>query len=97
MSLKMQTLEMLYAVFSFTVAAAGMSLVAVSVRAHMRTQRTDMVYLSVGFVLIVAASIGTAVSAFLVDFSRTQSLLTVNNLITTVGFLFVMYSLVPDS
>lgn len=93
----MQILEILYAVFSLTVAAAGLSLVAVSVRAYLRTRRTDMIYLSVGFVLIVGASIGTALSAFLVDFTQTQSLLAVNNLITTVGFLFVMYSLVPDS
>lgn len=90
----MELIELLYAVFSTTVAVAGLSVVALGVRAYVETERHAMLHLSVGFVLIVAAAIGTTLSAFLVDFSHARSLLTVNYAFTTLGYLFVIYSIV---
>lgn len=91
-----QLVEILYIVFSITLTIAGLSMVWMGVRAYKRTEREDMIHLSVGFMLIVGAAIGTTISAFLTNFEESRSLLTVNYLITTVGFLFVMYSLTPN-
>lgn len=90
----MRTIELLYTLFSLTLATAGLSMVGLAVRAYQRTSRRAMLHLSVGFTLIVAAAIATTVSAFATDFTRTRLLLSVNYLITTVGYLFVMYSIV---
>lgn len=90
----MRLIEVLYTVFSTTLAVAGLSMVGLAVRAYADTRRTSMMHLSMGFALVVAAAIGTTLSAFLTDFSHARSLLTVNYVITTVGYLFVMYSIV---
>lgn len=92
----MQTIEQLYVVFSITLATAGLSMVGFAVRAYDRTSRRAMFHLSVGFTLIVAAAIATTVSAFLTRFEETRTLLSVNYLITTVGYLFVIYSITLD-
>jgi hypothetical protein len=92
----MQTIELLYVAFSITVATAGLSMVAFAVRAYNRTSRQAMFHLSVGFALIVAAAITTTVSAFLNRFEGTRTLLAVNYLITTIGYLFVIYSITTD-
>ncbi|PSP55907.1 hypothetical protein BRC82_03260 [Halobacteriales archaeon QS_1_67_19] len=92
----MQTIELLYVVFSFTLATAGLSMVGISVRAYNRTSRRAMFHLSIGFTLIVAAALATTVSAFLTQFQRTRLLLSVNYFITTVGYLFVIYSITTD-
>lgn len=92
----MQTIELLYIAFSATLTAAGLSMVAFAVRAYYRTTREAMFHLSIGFVLIVAAAIVTTVSAFLTEFEGTRRLLSVNYLITTVGYLFVIYSITGD-
>lgn len=93
----MQLIVVLYAVFSTTLAVAGLSVVALAVRAYSETQRQTMLHLSLGFVLIVAAAIGTTLSAFILDFSHAKSLLTVNYAISTSGYLFVVYSIVAQS
>lgn len=93
----MQIIEILYLVFSGTLALAGLSMVGTAIKAYRRTLRTDMIHLSIGFVLIVSASLGTTVSAFISDFQNPRMTLTVNAFIATVGFLFVMYSLASDS
>lgn len=86
--------EALYALFSLTVSAAGLSMVGLAVRAYSETGRPSMLHLSTGFALVVAAAVGTTISAFLTDFAHARSLLTVNYVITTAGYLFVMYSIV---
>jgi len=92
----METIELLYVAFSLTLALAGLSMVGLSVRAYNRTSRQAMFHLSIGFSLIVAAAIATTVSAFLTDFENTRTLLSVNYLTTTVGYLFVIYSITGD-
>jgi hypothetical protein len=89
----METIELLYVGFSATVAVAGLAMVAFAVRAYRRTSRQVMFHLSAGFALIVAAAIATTISAFLTGFENTRTLLSVNYLITTVGYLFVIYSI----
>ena len=93
----MLTIELLYVAFSCTLAAAGLSMVGLAVRAYHRTSRQAMFYLSVGFGLIVAAAITTTVSAFLTQFENTRMLLSVNYLFTTVGYLFVIYSIIGEN
>lgn len=93
----MRTIEAIYLLFSGTLAAAGLSMVAFAVRAYQDTGRQAMLHLSVGFGLVVAAAIGTTIVAFFTDFEHTRTLLTTNYVVTTAGYLFVMYSLVsPD-
>ncbi|WP_336037658.1 DUF7521 family protein [Halobacterium yunchengense] len=90
----MRTIEAIYLVFSGTLAAAGLSMVAFAVRAYRDTARHSMLHLSVGFGLVVAAAIGTTVVAFVTDFRYTRTLLTANYVLTTAGYIFVMYSIV---
>lgn len=87
------TIEILFVLFSLTVTVTGLAMVGLAIRAYSDTQRDSMLHLSIGFALVVAAVIGTMVSAFLTDFAHARSLLTVNYVITTVGYLFVMYSI----
>jgi hypothetical protein len=90
----MVPIEMLYVVFSVTLTATGLSMVALSINAYAETGHDSMLHLSIGFALVVAAAIGTTISAFLTGFTGARSLLTVNYVITTLGYLFVMYSIV---
>ncbi|WP_115863528.1 DUF7521 family protein [Halorussus litoreus] len=92
----MQTIELLYVGVSLTLTTAGLAMVAFAARAYQRTSRRAMFHLSVGFTLIVAAAIATTVSAFMTEFEGTRTLLSVNYLITTVGYLFVIFSLTGD-
>lgn len=86
--------EALYVLFSVTLTVAGLSMVGLAVRAYSDTGRPSMMHLSVGFALVVAAAVGTTISAFSTGFGNARSLLTVNYVITTIGYLFVMYSIV---
>lgn len=90
----MRPIEALYLVFSATLAVAGLSMVGFAVRAYADTGRNSMMHLSTGFGLVVAAAVGTTVVAFVTGFQDTRTLLTVNYLVTTTGYLFVMYSIV---
>lgn len=92
----MNVLELLYLTFSGTVAAAGLTMVGMAVRAYSETERRPMVHLSIGFTLIVGAAVGTTISAFWNDFQNPQSLLTVNYFVTTLGFAFIVLSLVTE-
>lgn len=85
-------LEGAYVLFSVTLVLAGLSMVALAVRAYFETDRSVMLYLSVGFALIVAAAIATTFSAFVSDFQNSRLLLTTNYAITTVGYVFIIYS-----
>lgn len=85
------TLETLYAIFSVIVSAVGLMLVAIATRAYANTQRQELMYLAVGFTLVVAAAIATTVTAFLWDFQGIRIILTVNYGITTLGFALIVY------
>ena len=88
----MQPVEILYVVFSVTLTMAGLTLVGQATKAYLQTERQDMLYLMVGFTVIVAAAIATTFSAFATGFTNARLLLTVNYAITTVGYLLVLYS-----
>lgn len=85
-----------YVLASATLVVAGLTLVAFATRAYFETEHASMLHLSVGFTLVVAAAIATSVAAFLTGFRSGLSLLTTNYAITTVGYLFVIYSVVKD-
>lgn len=89
--------ESLYVLFSATLTVAGLAMVGLAVRAYSDTGRQSMMHLSIGFSLVVAAAVGTTISAFLTEFAHARSLLTVNYVLTTIGYLFVMYSIVKTS
>ncbi len=91
-----QTLELVYGIFSVTLVVAGLSMVGLAVHAYMQTERDEMLYLSIGFSIVVAAAMATTFSAFLAGFENGLVLLTVNYAITTVGYLFIIYSVVGD-
>lgn len=84
--------ETLYAVFTVGLVAAGLVLVGAAARAYAVTGREAMIYLSIGFALIVAATIATAISAYLTGFSNVRTLLLVNNAVSMIGYIFVIYS-----
>jgi len=87
-------IELLYAATTLVFIGAGLTMVGMAVRAYVQTARTAMLHLSIGFSLAVAGAASTMISAFLMDFTGTRSLLLVKSGMFTIGFLFVMYSLV---
>lgn len=93
----MRLIESLYLLFSATLAVAGLSMVWFAVRAYQDTGRSSMMHLSAGFGLVVTAAVGTTVLAFLTGFEHTRTLLTVNYLVSTGGYIFVMYSIFESS
>ena len=88
----MQTIEITYIVLSAVLAATGLTMVGLAMRAYVQTKRRSMLVLSVGFSILVAAAIATTFSAFLTEFDNSRMLLTVNYGVSTVGYLFVIYS-----
>ncbi|WP_423746209.1 hypothetical protein V5735_18340 (plasmid) [Haladaptatus sp. SPP-AMP-3] len=88
----MQAIEITYIVLSVVLAATGLTMVGLAMRAYQQTSRRSMLVLSVGFSILVAAAIATTFSAFLTDFNNSRLLLTVNYGVSTVGYLFVIYS-----
>jgi hypothetical protein len=91
------TLELIYVLFSIALSMSGLAMVSIAANAYLRTERREMLLLSLGFSLIVAAAIATTVSAFAQDFDNAVVLLTVNYAITTVGYLFVIASVVGEA
>jgi glycerol uptake facilitator-like aquaporin len=73
---------------------AGGVMVWMALRAYRETLRRAMIHLSIGFALVVAATASTVISTYLNGFDPARSLLLVNNGITSLGYLFVVYSLV---
>lgn len=88
----MQAIEITYIILSVVLAATGLTMVGLAMRAYLQTSRRSMLALSVGFSVLVAAAIATTFSAFLTDFENSRMLLTVNYGVSTVGYLFVIYS-----
>jgi hypothetical protein len=87
-------IEFLYAISTLVFVVAGLTMVGMAMRAYVQTSRRAMLHLSLGFSLAVAGAAATMISAFITDFDGTRSLLLVNSGLTTLGFIFVMYSLV---
>ncbi|RQG86756.1 hypothetical protein EA462_16610 [Natrarchaeobius halalkaliphilus] len=92
----MEPVEILYAVFSVTLITSGLVMAGMAVQAYAETQRTSMIYLSIGFTLIVAAASATTISAFVSGFQHPRTLLTVNYFVTTLGFVAVILSLYAE-
>ncbi|MUV60586.1 hypothetical protein GJ634_07485 [Halobacterium sp. CBA1126] len=92
----MTSLELIYVLFSIALSLSGLAMVAIAANAYLQTERREMLLLSLGFSIIVAAAIATTVSAFAQDFENAIVLLTVNYALTTIGYLFVVASVVGD-
>jgi hypothetical protein len=90
----MLVVEYLYIAATGILVLSGLTMVGMAIKAYLQTTRRAMIHVSLGFGLIVAAAIATAISAFLNDFTGVRSLLLVNNGISSLGFIFVVYSLV---
>lgn len=91
---KMEFIEQAYLLFSAGMVVAGLTMVGLAVKAYRDTTRQSMVHLSLGFALVVAAAVTTAVSAFTTGFSNVRSLLLVDSGLSMAGYTFVVYSLV---
>ncbi|MEY7851697.1 hypothetical protein AB7C87_21140 [Natrarchaeobius sp. A-rgal3] len=89
----MEPIELLYVICSVAVITSGLVMAGMAVRAYAVTQRRAMIFLSVGFTLIVAAASATTISAFVSDFQNPRTLLTVNYFVTSLGFVAVIVSL----
>ncbi|PSP28213.1 hypothetical protein BRC65_02860 [Halobacteriales archaeon QH_2_65_14] len=87
-------IELLYAATTLVFIIAGLTMVGMAIRAYVQTSRTAMLHLSLGFSLAVAGAAATLISAFLNDFEPVRSLLLVRSGLFTLGFLFIIYSLV---
>jgi hypothetical protein len=74
----MQAIEITYIILSVVLAATGLTMVGLAMRAYLQTSRRSMLVLSIGFSVLVAAAIATTFSAFLTDFQNSRMLLTVN-------------------
>lgn len=90
-------MEPLFVFFSVILALAGLAMVGAAVRAYVQTERRVMIYLSLGFTLIVAATVATALGAIMTEFQNTKTLLLVNNGFSVAGYMFVIYSVVSYS
>ena len=87
-------IELLYAISTLVFVVAGLTMVGMAMRAYVQTSRKAMLHLSLGFSLAVAGATATMISAFINNFEGVRSLLLVNSILTTLGFIFVIYSLV---
>lgn len=90
------TMELVYVLFSIALSLAGLAMVAFASNAYLQTKRREMLLLALGFSTIVAAAIATTVSAFVQGFDNAVVLLTVNYAITTIGYLFIIASVVGE-
>jgi len=86
--------EDLYLLLTAGLVVAGLSLVGAAVRAYVSTERRALIFLSLGFTLIVAATVATALGAIITDFQNVRTLLLVHNGFSMGGYLFVLYSVV---
>lgn len=90
----MDAVSLVYLGSSTVLVLAGLIMVGMAVRAYRQTERRAMVYLSIGFTVVVAATAGTAIAVFLSGARGTaRTVLMVNNGLTSIGYVFVVYSL----
>lgn len=90
----MLVVEYLYIAATAVLVISGLTMVGMAIKAYLQTTRRAMIHVSLGFGLIAAAAIATAISAFVTDFRGVRSLLLVNNGLSSLGFILVVYSLV---
>ncbi|MFB6195622.1 MAG: hypothetical protein ABEI80_05585 [Haloplanus sp.] len=90
----MLVVEYLYLAATAILVLSGLTMVGMAIRAYLQTTRRAMIHVSLGFGLIAAAAIATAISAFINDFTGVRSLLLVNNGLSSLGFILVVYSLI---
>lgn len=90
----MLVVEYLYIAATAILVLSGFTMVGMAVKAYLQTTRRAMIHVSLGFGLIAAAAIATAISAFVTDFQGVRSLLLVNNGLSSLGFILVVYSLI---
>jgi hypothetical protein len=90
----MLVVEYLYIAATAILVLSGFTMVGMAVKAYLQTSRRAMIHVSLGFGLIAAAAIATAISAFVTDFRGVRSLLLVNNGLSSLGFILVVYSLI---
>lgn len=90
----MLVVEYLYIAATAILVLSGFTMVGMAVKAYLQTTRQAMIHVSLGFGLIAAAAIATAISAFVTDFQGVRSLLLVNNGLSSLGFILVVYSLI---
>ena len=88
----MLPMEVVYVALSAALVVAGLALVGLAVRAYLETEHRSMLLLTIGFSLVVAASVATTYSAFVNDFAGSRVLLTVNYAVTTLGYVFIIVS-----
>lgn len=89
----MPLLEEAFGVVTLGIVATGLAMVGLSVRAYRRRPERTFVFLAVGFAIVVAATAATGISAFLLRFDSGQLLLVVNNGLTLLGILLVVFGL----
>lgn len=89
----MALIDILYLVTSLSLAVAGLTMVGLATRAYLQTSRRAMIHLSVGFTLVVGGTLATTIS-FYAGVRDPQRLLFVNSGFNTLGYVFVIYSLV---
>ena len=87
-------IELLYAGMTLVFIVAGLTMVAKALSAYVTTEQRAMLHLSIGFSLAVAGAAATMISAFLYGFQGVRFLLLVKSSLFTIGFLFVIYSIV---
>jgi Na+/phosphate symporter len=85
--------EPLFVLLSIGLAVVGLSIVGAAVRAYAETERRGMIHLSLGFTLVVGATVATVLGALITDFEHTRTLLVVNNGFSMAGYAFVAYSI----
>lgn len=86
--------ELLYFGTTLVFIVAGLLMVWKALSAYVDTQQPAMLHLSIGFSLAVAGAAATMISAFVHDFQGVRLLLLVKSGLFTIGFLFIIYSIV---
>lgn len=89
----MDTLWIAYILSAGFLAAAGLAMVGAAVRAYFETEREEMIYLSIGFSVVVASVLATTIVGITREFQNPRFLFTVQYTVMTVGFLFILYSI----
>lgn len=87
-------IEIMYAATTIVFVVAGLTMVGKAGRAYVDTGQQAMLHLAIGFTLAVAGAAATMISAFMTNFQGPRSLLLVKSSLFTLGFLFVIYSIV---
>lgn len=86
--------DLIYVASSAALTLAGLTMVALASHAYGETERVEMLHLALGFSLVVSAAMATTGAAYLGNFRNTAVLLTVHNAVATLGYGFIIYSVV---